>query len=300
MKAFLALLRREFIEHRGAFFVAPLVLVGILFVLTLLAFGVDRMDTRWSGVLVTILPIRIFEIGFAGFAFAWIVYLGFVLFFYCADGFAADKRNNAMLFWKSMPVSDLRVLVSKLTAAVTILPLSVFLIALFSIVLLFGVAYVTTMIAGIASMSLLGGIAVVFGQMTLAFAVVLILSLLWYLPYMALVGSLATAMGRWALPLTLLLPTVISALEWVTLGGRHPFDTQVWSYLNYRSNFSALSFEDIDNYETLEDMAAGFDAIGFINTTLATFDWVQAGIGVIFAAVVIYIASEYRRRAAAN
>ena len=300
MKAFLALLRREFIEHRGAFFVAPLVLVGILFVLTLLAFGVDRMDTRWSGVLVTILPIRIFEIGFAGFAFAWIVYLGFVLFFYCADGFAADKRNNAMLFWKSMPVSDLRILISKLTAAVTILPLSIFVIALFSIVLLFGVAYVTTMIAGIASMSLLGGIAVVFGQMTLAFAVVLILSLLWYLPYMALVGSLATVMGRWALPLTLLLPTVISALEWVTLGGRHPFDTQVWSYLNYRSNFSALSFEDIDNYETLEDMAAGFDALGFINTTLATFDWVQAGIGVIFAAVVIYIASEYRRRAAAN
>lgn len=300
MKAFTALLRREFIEHRGAFFIAPLVLVGILFVLTLLAFGVDRMDTRWSGVMVTILPIRIFEIGFTGFAIAWMVYLGFVLFFYCADGFAADKRNNAMLFWKSMPVSDLRILVSKLTAAVTILPFSVFVIALLSIVLLFGVAYITTVITGIASMTLLGSIAVVFGQMTLAFGVVLVLSLLWYLPYMALVGSLATAMGRWALPLTLLLPTVISALEWVTLGGNHPFDTRVWSYLNYRSNFSPIPFEDIDEYETLEQMAERFDAFAFIGDTLANFDWMQAGIGVIFAAGVIYVASEYRRRAAAN
>src|SRR5690606_11587861 len=171
MRAFLALVRREFIEHRGAFFIAPLVLVAILFILTLLAFGVDRVDTRFSGQMVTILPIRVFEVGFAGFAMAWMVYMAFVLFCYCADGFAADKRNNAMLFWKSMPVSDLRILVSKLVAAMTILPFTIFMIALFSIVLLFGVAYVTTLISGIASVSLLGNIALVYAQMTLTFAV---------------------------------------------------------------------------------------------------------------------------------
>ena len=300
MKAFIALVRREFIEHRGAFFIAPLVLVAILFVLTLLAFGVDRMDTRMSGLMLSILPIRVFEIGYAGFAFAWLIYLGFVLFFYCADGFAADKRNNAMLFWKSMPVSDLKVLVSKLTAALTILPLTVFAIALLSILMMFGVAYVTTMISGIANMTLLSGIAVAFGQMTLTFAMVLVLGLLWYVPYMALVGSLATAMGRWAIPLTLLLPTVISALEWVTLGGRHPFDTQVWSFLTYRSSFAPLSFEKIDEIENMDLTTESFDPLGFISEMLSNFDWMQAGIGVIFAAVVIYIASEYRRRAAAN
>jgi ABC-2 type transport system permease protein len=300
MRAFLALVRREFIEHRGAFFIAPLVLVAILFILTLLAFGVDRVDTRFSGLMVTILPIRVFEVGFAGFAMAWMVYMAFVLFFYCADGFAADKRNNAMLFWKSMPVSDLRILVSKLVAAMTILPFTIFMIALFSIVLLFGVAYVTTLISGIASVSLLGNIALVYAQMTLTFAVVLVCALLWYLPYMALVGALATAMGRWAIPLTLLLPTVISALEWVTLGGKHPFDTRVWSYLNYRSSFAPLPFEQFDDFEGLDMARKSFDAMGYIGELLMTFDWLQVGIGVLFAGVVIYLASEYRRRAPAN
>lgn len=300
MKAFIALVRREFIEHRGAFFIAPLVLVAILFVLTLLAFGVERVDSRMSGLMLSVLPIRIFEIGYAGFAFAWLIYLGFVLFFYCADGFAADKRNNAMLFWKSMPVSDLKILVSKLTAAVTILPFTVLLIALLSILMMFGVAYVTTMISGIATTALLSGIAVVFAQMTVTFVTVLVLGLLWYLPYMALVGSLATAMGRWAIPLTLLLPTVISALEWVTLGGWHPFDTQVWSYLTYRSSFAPLVFGRLNEIEDMEMTSVNFDPLGFISDMLANFDWMQAGIGVIFAAVVIYIASEYRRRAAAN
>ena len=147
MKAFFALIHREFIEHRGAFFIAPLVLVGVVFALTLLAFSVDRLDTRFSGQLLTVVPNWVFEAGFAGLSAAWLAYLGFVLFFYCADGFAADKRNNAMLFWKSMPVTDFKVLLSKITAALTILPGAVFAVALVSIMLMFGVAYVTTMIA---------------------------------------------------------------------------------------------------------------------------------------------------------
>lgn len=56
MKAFVALIHREFIEHRGAFFIAPLILVAVVFVLTVLAFSVDRLDTRLSGQLLTVVP----------------------------------------------------------------------------------------------------------------------------------------------------------------------------------------------------------------------------------------------------
>ena len=40
----------------------------------------------------------------------WLAYLAVALFFYFGDAFSADRRNNAMLFWKSMPVSDLKIL----------------------------------------------------------------------------------------------------------------------------------------------------------------------------------------------
>ncbi|ODT78644.1 MAG: hypothetical protein ABS76_23275 [Pelagibacterium sp. SCN 64-44] len=296
MKAFFALMHREFIEHRGAFFLAPLVLVVIVFGLTLLAFSVDRLDTRFSGQLLTVVPTWVFEAGFAGLAAAWLAYLGFVLFFYCADGFAADKRNNAMLFWKSMPVSDFRILLSKLSAALTILPGSIFAIALLSILLMFGVAYVTIMIAGLGSASLFGNIVGIYLQMASVFLVVLVCGLLWYLPYMALVGAMGSAVGRWAIPLALLLPTIVSALEWVTLGGLHPFSTRTWAYLEYRSQMP-VSVAHLDRVFEGEEK---FDAALFITDFLQKFDWLQVGIGAVFALLVLYLASEYRRRAPAN
>lgn len=296
MKAFFALLHREFIEHRGAFFIAPLVLVVVVFGLTVLAFSVDRLDTRFSGQLLTVVPTWVFEAGFAGLATAWILYLGFVLFFYCADGFAADKRNNAMLFWKSMPVSDFRILLSKLVASITILPGAVYVVAMVSILLMFGVAYVTTMLAGLGSGSLLGSIIGIYGQMSVVFLVVLVCALLWYLPYMALVGAMATAVGRWAIPVAILLPSLVSALEWVTLGGRHPFATATWAFLDYRSRLPVAT----DYIERVFDGAETLDSWVFMTSFLRSFDWLQVGIGAVFALVVLYIASEYRRRAAAN
>ncbi|ODT69378.1 MAG: hypothetical protein ABS75_16840 [Pelagibacterium sp. SCN 63-23] len=296
MKAFVALIHREFIEHRGAFFIAPLILVAVVFVLTVLAFSVDRLDTRLSGQLLTVVPTWVFEAGFAGLAAGWLVYLGFVLFFYCADGFAADKRNNAMLFWKSMPVSDLKVLVSKLTAALTVLPGAIFAVALLSIVLMFGVAYVTIMLAGLGNATLLGNIAAIYGQMALVFLVVTVCGLLWYLPYMALVGAMASAVGRWAIPLAFLLPSIVSALEWVTMGGFHPFGTNTWRYLDYRSKLP-VSFDYLDRVWEGEER---FNATLFVTDFLQKFDWLQVGIGALFAVLMLYLASEYRRRAPAN
>jgi hypothetical protein len=296
MKAFFALMHREYIEHRGAFLIAPLVLVAIVFALTLLAFSVDRLDTRFSGQLLTVVPTWVFEAGFAGLAAAWLAYLGFVLFFYCADGFAADKRNNAMLFWKSMPVSDLKVLLSKLAAALTILPGSIFAVALLSILLMFGVAYVTTMVAGLGSATLLGSIATIYLQMAMVFLVIMVCALLWYLPYIALVGAMGSVVGRWAIPLTLLLPTVISALEWVTLGGVHPFATKTSAYLEYRSQMPV----SLDHLDRVWEGQEAFNSTLFVTDFLQKFDWMQVGIGALFAFLTIYLASEYRRRAPAN
>ena len=297
MKAFAALVHREYIEHRGAFFIAPLVMVAVVLVLTLFAFSVDRINTRFSGQLLTVAPTWVFEAGFAGLAAGWMIYLGFVLFFYCADGFAADKRNNAMLFWKSMPASDFKVLLSKLTAALTILPGSIFGVALLSIFIMFAVAYVTTMIAGLGSAALLGSIIMIFAQMSLVFLVVIACGLLWYLPYMALVGAMGTAAGRWAIPLALLLPSILSVLEWAILGGGiHPFATRTWEFLQYRSQFP-LSF---DYLEHIWQGQEHFDATRFVLDFILKLDWMQVGIGAVFAVVAMYLASEYRRRAAAN
>ena len=291
MKAFTALVHRELIEHKGAFLYGPLVLVAVLFGATILAFTVGRVDARFSGALFTVAPLRVYEVGFLGFGIGWSLYLISTLFFYCADGFAADKRNNSMLFWKSMPVSDLRMLIAKLTAALTILPGTVYGVALLSGVLLFGVAFVTTLINGTGNIAFLGAIAGVYGQVALSILVVLVCGLLWYLPFMALVGAIATAIGRWAIPIAVLLPAIVSTLEWVTLGGFHPFATHTWRFLEYRGALPHTPYADAW-FESSEP----FGGVAFASDLIGRMDWTQVGIGAVFAFVVVFIASEYRRR----
>jgi ABC-2 type transport system permease protein len=293
MKAFSALVHRELIEHKGAFLFGPLLLVIVLFGATVLAFTVGRVDARFSGALFTVAPLRIYELGFLGFGVGWSFYLMATLFFYCADGFAADKRNNAMLFWKSMPVSDVKVLLAKLAAAITILPGTVYAVALLSGVLLFGVAFVTTMINGTGSLAMLGSIAMVYGHVALAIVVTIAAGLLWYLPFMALVGALATAIGRWAIPVSLVLPSLVATLEWVTLGGLHPFATHTWNYLSYRGSFPLTEDGYIDAWFI---GAQPFNALAYTTDLLSRVDWMQVGLGAAFSLAVVYIASEYRRR----
>nr|AMK07548.1 putative ABC transporter, permease protein [alpha proteobacterium NT18-17] len=295
MKAFIALVQRELIEHRGAFLIGPLLLVAVLFGATVLAFTVGRVDARFSGAIFTVAPLRVFEVGFLGFGVGWSLYLISVLFFYCADGFAADKRNNAMLFWKSMPVSDFRMLLTKLVAALTILPGTVYAVALLSGVLLFGVAYVTMLINGTGTAATLGSIVVIYGHAALAILVVLVCGLLWYLPAMALVGAMATAVGRWAIPISLLLPALLSTLEWVTLGGLHPFATHIWRFIEYRG-----ALPDTPYVDTWLTSSAPFSGVEFATDLITRMDWTQVGIGVVFSLVALFVASEYRRRSNDN
>ena len=293
MKAFSALIRREFLEHRGAFLVGPLALVAVLLGSTILAFTVGRIDARFSGALFTAAPMRIYEWGFLGFAFAWSLYLVATLFFYCADSFAADKRNNAMLFWKSMPVSDFTVLLSKLGAALSIFPGTIFAIALLSGFLLFGVAVSTSALQGGGGFALLGNVAGVYAQVAGSLLVVLALGLLWYLPFMAFVGALATVVGRWAIPLSLLFPALLSTIEWVVLGGGwQPLSTRIWAYLQYRIDFP-LTQGYIEAWST---SAVPFSFRAFAADLIARISWTQIGIGIACALLLVYLASEYRRR----
>lgn len=299
MKAFAALVHRELIEHRGAFLYGPLLLVAIILGVTILAFTVGRVDTRWTGDMLNVLPLAVPFWASLFLGVAWGLYLLATLFFYCADGFAADKRNNALLFWKSMPVSDFKVLMAKLVAAITILPGAVFAVTLLSMALMQATAYVTMLFSGLPMGFGLPGLLQVFWNMALIELVQLACALLWYLPFMALVGAMATVVGRWAIPGALLLPSLVSTLEWVTLGGLHPFATRTWDYLSYRATMpeSRLVESWMADNPLQVDVSSG---LAYASDLIAVMDWTQVGIGALFAVAVIYLASEYRRRSNDN
>src|SRR5437762_11172070 len=46
--------------------------------------------------------------------------------FYCLDALHSERRDRSILFWKSLPVSDLTTVLSKATIPLVVLPVIIF------------------------------------------------------------------------------------------------------------------------------------------------------------------------------
>ena len=290
MKSTLALIKREYLEHRGAFLYAPAVILGLLVIAMALAFVSGRSRIGMASSLPSLQ--KFFEAAYGAFAGLWWFYLLIALFFYFADAFNADRRNNSMLFWKSMPQSDFKILGSKMAAGMTLFPALILVAAMITGVL----AYAATVLAG----TILPNVVVpdvfvavgAFTQVTLAALASFVLGLLWYAPYFAWVGGLSTLVGRWSIPLAFLIPGFVVLLENLLLREGGPQAGYVWAFLSMRSDFGL----EWPTFAALTVSNNAFSAMAYLSTLLTSIDWVSMAGGWVFAVALIYLASEYRRR----
>ena len=291
MKAMTALIRREFLEHRGAFLYAPAVLVGLLtlFITLGMVFGHTPTFTAHS---VSHSATTLIQVGFGGIVGLWSIYLLIVLYFYYADAFSADTRNNSMLFWKSMPQSDIKILTSKALAGVTIFPALILGFALITMVLAYLLSF--PLAARLPFIPIANPVDVVISMFTIGVsgAVLFILTILWYAPFLALVAGLSTLVKRWAIPAAVLfIGALILAEGIVTFGSADDFHP-IRDYIAYRAESFA---EGLDPMPVLAHGGA-FAPFQILGETIARIDWAQMGVGILFAILVVYLASEYRRR----
>jgi ABC-2 type transport system permease protein len=155
-------LRREFWEHRSLW-IAPAIWAGIITLMfAWVIFGVipgqighgvsfqgadsevlsqlDESDRREIESAVAQARERHHEPSDAEketfFAFSHLAITGLisfvaciVVFFYLLDCLYAERRDRSILFWKSLPISDSRVVLSKLAVAMVVVPLGVILLA---------------------------------------------------------------------------------------------------------------------------------------------------------------------------
>jgi ABC-2 type transport system permease protein len=142
------LLKREFWEHKGGFFWAPLIAGGISVLLALMALIVAEVGARKalaegklhgdSGIHINGLDFsqvtaRMSEHDFAQWSNAvdlsmfvsslWpFIVLGFVVFFYCLGALYDERKDRSVLFWKSLPLSDRDTVLSKVASAIVVAP----------------------------------------------------------------------------------------------------------------------------------------------------------------------------------
>jgi ABC-2 type transport system permease protein len=138
MKTMKWLLHREFWEHKGAFFWAPLAIavVMIVFMGGGMVFGfaahhvndVASVNGQEFSIVQMPAPIRAKVVDMAAGSYLAIAaplfaVLPVVVFFYCLAALYDDRRDRSILFWKSLPVSDQATVLSKVITALVVAPL---------------------------------------------------------------------------------------------------------------------------------------------------------------------------------
>jgi ABC-2 type transport system permease protein len=296
------LIRREFWENRSLWMV-PAVVIGILTVLSLymlvavlvghsqtvntvdmngMHFHLDNLPDFSTAEPEQILAFVRAGTFFMGFVFSSIMKI--VLFFYLLDSLYADRRDRSVLFWRSMPVSDTRTVLSKLaTAMLTFTGITLAASIVLELILLVFMLIMGSVLGVHPWAILLHPWAFVSSWLLLAYG--LVVQAIWFLPYFGWV-MLASSWAKkapflWAV----LVPLGLMGAEgWVfhsaniaRLVARHSLD---WLPLAY--NVSPVKMAGDYSFE-------GVNMVGLDNLArLAASP--ELWIGTALAAVFIYAA----------
>lgn len=141
MKTLNWMLRREFWEHKGSLFWAPVIVAAIMLIFTLGSAGYGLL--AHNGEIHAVINGRTIETsmlsqmpgevragiarmagsGYVAVAFPLFIMMAFTLFFYCLSALYDERRDRSVLFWKSLPMSDQMTVLSKVLTAAVVGPL---------------------------------------------------------------------------------------------------------------------------------------------------------------------------------
>lgn len=144
MKTMVALLRREILEHRSIWLM-PLILIGIAVLVRMsLSFGNlevnidvpsqlnldESINSVLDGAIAQGLNLMNYLIMMTLFAVAC---------FYTLSCLYNERQDESVLFWRSLPISDVTTIVSKLAIALLLVPLTVLISQTIVAIIFFGV-----------------------------------------------------------------------------------------------------------------------------------------------------------------
>ena len=203
------MVRREFWEHR-AFLFAPAIVAAIMVIGAL--FGTNELhvggtpDPDWlkhSDMIVSV--------ALSGLATPFAIVMCIVTVFYLLDSLYADRKDRSVLFWKSLPISDVKTVSSKLLTATVIVPLLTFAVIVVTNIV---VAFILSVrLSGVEQLDVWNTVwqsGIWFGVHGLMLAG-LFAALLWYLPIIAWL-LLASAWARRAVILWAALPPILAMI----------------------------------------------------------------------------------------
>lgn len=141
--------RREIWENRSIY-IAPLIAAGVvLFGFTITAFNLPGLRRNALALEPTRMRAAI-ETPY-DMAALMIIFTAFIAgVFYCLDALHGERRDRSILFWKSLPVSDLTAVLAKVSIPLVVLPLITFAIIIATQFLMLLISTVALLPIGLA------------------------------------------------------------------------------------------------------------------------------------------------------
>jgi ABC-2 type transport system permease protein len=171
--------RRELWENRSIY-VAPTVVAAVFLLGFLISTrSLPRKFLEISGLDPERQAARLAE-PFAFAAMALIVISFIVGMFYCLGALHNERRDRSVLFWKSLPVSDLTVVLSKVCVPLVILPAVTFVVVVATHVIMLVWSSLVLLANGIGVAALWTGVPLVQIDVVLLYG--LIVLALWHAP----------------------------------------------------------------------------------------------------------------------
>jgi ABC-2 type transport system permease protein len=325
MNAMTVHVRREFWEHRSLW-IAPAIWVGIITLLfAWLIFVVAPAEMHHDGMMSEPDQHTMSQLGEAErkgvehaiaqakshppsketqetfFAFSYLAITGLVttftsivVFFYLLDCLYAERRDRSILFWKSLPISDSRVVLTKLAVALVVVPLGAILLAAVMQLVIGLMAWLrfhgTPFGAHVPDWSMLSWFKSLLVALVLGLG-----GVMWYAPiagYLLLMSSWARRnVFLWAV----LPPAALAALE-----GFFFHSTHVLRFLGWRfSGYTQLLHLDPSTLNI--GMRANSEDLPHITDVLSQLDMsgmfmnVEVWVGLAVAAAMAFTAIRLRR-----
>jgi ABC-2 type transport system permease protein len=247
------LIRRELWEHRSIAF-APLAF-GLIFVSINLLAALGAVHVQLEGAVVDIEKMvdsldaaragALMQIGLVVIAVALNSVMLLVTLFYLLDCLYAERKDRSILFWKSLPVSDAGVVVSKAATAAIAIPAV-------TLVVFIAVAIAIYLITGLWGLFAGSGLFLAAGpgailEVTVTHVYALAVQSLWYMPIFGWL-LLVSAWARRAVLLWAILPLVA-----VNLVEHLVFDTNYFAEMLSRRLIGVypLAFNEEHHVENL-------------------------------------------------
>jgi ABC-2 type transport system permease protein len=210
--------RRELWENRSIY-VAPLVAAAV----TLFGFSIRAITLpRRMPALLALDPAKqqaALVMPYSIVASLVIITAIIVGAFYCLDALHGERRDRSILFWKSLPVSDLTTVLSKASIPLVVLPLIAFAVSLATQLAMLMWSTFILVVSGVGAGALWSRLPLI--QMTFVMIYGLTVHALWHAPLYAWLLLVSVCARRTPLIWAVLPPLAVGALERIVFQTSH-------------------------------------------------------------------------------